>query len=589
MAADDQEIRAARLRAVFDQAPLTLGATLIIAGATAATLARPAGWRMAAAWLLLVALAAAARWMACRRFRRIQPDGWTVLRGWARIAVAGAGANGSLWGAASLALLPAPPEFRFFLAFVVGGLCAGTTAVNSAYFPAVVAYVLPATLPLIGLFVAQRSELGWISGGMVAVFAASLLQASRRAHGMFGRLVGMQIELSRQQGELRQANARLRREMQERREVEARLQHAQKMEAIGRLAGGIVHDFNNVVQTVQGAAERIEALAADPELQRLAATVDEAASRGAAVTRRLLAFARRGELRAESCDIVKVLRDAREMLASTLGPGISVVLDTPGTLPAVLADRAQLATVLVNLATNARDAMPAGGDVVFSAALAGAPPSALADGGYVLLSVTDGGTGMSAEVLARAAEPFFTTKPDGEGTGLGLAMARDFAEQSGGALDISSRVGAGTVVRLWLPVALAPVTLPSAQPAAGAGRLVLLVDDDAFVRDVLSEQLAARGYRVAVAATGEAALAIFAGGERASGLIVDFAMPGMDGTRLIREVRARVPGMPAILLTGSGEAAGELGLGVDNPENFVLLRKPVTTRRLVEALERVMG
>ena len=243
--------------------------------------------------------------------------------------------------------------------------------------------------------------------------------------------------------------------------TQARLAQAQRLEALGQLAGGIAHDFNNVLQAVQGGAGLIERRPSNAEsVARLARMILGAAERGTTITRRLLAFSRRGELRAEPVDTGTLLGSLREILAHTIGPAVEVRVEVAADLPPLLADRGQLETVLVNLATNARDAMDGAGTLLLAAEAETlreddgvGRPVGLKPGSYVRLSVSDTGAGMDAATLARASEPFFTTKPAGQGTGLGLAMARGFAEQSGGGLQIESAPGHGTTVRLWLPVA----------------------------------------------------------------------------------------------------------------------------------------
>ncbi len=254
--------------------------------------------------------------------------------------------------------------------------------------------------------------------------------------------------------------ARLGEEAAAREAAQARLARTRRLEALGQLTGGVAHDFANVLQAVQGgvrlAAGRLDR---DPAAVRhLLDLVGDAANRGASVTRRLLAFARRGELGVGRVDTAALLESLGEVLTHALGtPGLRIRVEAEPGLPQVLADRGELETVLVNLATNARDAMPKGGALTVAAAVEtvaeGAPPhpAGLRPGRYVRLSTGDTGIGMDAETLSHAAEPFFTTKPEGQGTGLGLAMAREFAEQAGGGFAISSQPGRGTTVTLWLP------------------------------------------------------------------------------------------------------------------------------------------
>ena len=378
-------------------------------------------------------------------------------------------------------------------------------------------------------------------------------------------------------------------------DAQARLVHVQRMEALGQLAGGIAHDFNNVLQAVQSGAALLERRNDDPEgVQRLAGMVLAAAGRGHAITRRLLAFSRRGELRAEAIDPAQVLSDLRDILIHTLGTRIEIRTAAAAPLPRMLADLSQLETVMINLATNARDAMPNGGRLTLDAASEhiGTPEAmqgvvALKPGGYVRLSIADTGCGMDAATLARACEPFYTTKALGEGTGLGLALARGFVEQSGGAMHIASVPDRGTIVTLWLPVTQAtpPVAVAPHGPATpvdtALGRL-LLVDDEAMVRDILSEEMEAAGYTVTSAPSGAAALAVLDSGERIDLLVTDLSMPGMDGLTLVREAQLRRPRLPAILLTGHATTAAEIAVGEAVSGTLSMLRKPIRGKHLAD-------
>jgi CheY-like chemotaxis protein len=323
------------------------------------------------------------------------------------------------------------------------------------------------------------------------------------------------------------------------------------------------------------------------------------------VTRRLLAFARKGELRAEALDPAVLLAGMQEVLEHTLGTGIQVRTDETAGLP-LLADKGQLETVLVNLAANARDAMPRGGTLTLSAAPEGvaeagtegrpAHEADLAPGRYVRLAVSDTGEGMAAEVLARASEPFFTTKDQGKGTGLGLAMARGFAEQSGGGFAIRSTPGAGTTVTLWLPAAQGTAARGTSASGGGAapqpaGRVrVLVVDDEDLVREVLAEGLEEHGYATQRAGSAAVALAMLDAGAGVDVLLTDYAMPGTDGLTLIGEARRRRPGLAAVLLTGNASGEVEARLAMDGMTGgaFSLLRKPVRADELAARLAAVL-
>jgi CheY-like chemotaxis protein len=323
-----------------------------------------------------------------------------------------------------------------------------------------------------------------------------------------------------------------------------------------------------------------------------------AAERGAAITKRLLAFARRGELQAERIEPAILIDEIRDVLAHTLGTTVTIRTVVPSCVPAVTADRGQLDTVLINLAANARDAMPDGGVLTLAAEAETVPadvrhPIGLPPGQYVRLTVADTGIGMDKPTLARATEPFFTTKPREHGTGLGLSMAKGFAEQSGGALDIESEPGHGTSIMLWLPAAEG--SMAAAQPAPSrvvkpqAPRRVLIVDDEAIVRDILTISLEDAGLSVLMAESGAAALALLDAGEAVDVLISDLSMPGMNGLVLIQEAQVRCPGLPAILLTGyMGGDDAKLALGGAMTGAFSLLRKPIGAAQVVERIEALL-
>ncbi|MGE0224522.1 MAG: ATP-binding protein [Acetobacteraceae bacterium] len=381
--------------------------------------------------------------------------------------------------------------------------------------------------------------------------------------------------------------------------AQVRAAHAERIHALGQLAGGISHDFNNILQTIQGGAALLLRRTQDgAEVERLARLILETASRGAAVTGRLLAFARREELHAEPVDAGTLLAGIGDVLIPALGAGVNLQLHATDGLPPMLADKGQLETVLVNLGTNARDAMPDGGTLTLSAdAEVVAPgtshPADLAPGHYIRLSVQDNGTGMDPATLARVTEPFFTTKPRGQGTGLGLPMARGFAEQSGGGLSIESTLGAGTVVRLWLPAATDsvphsdPDPKPPPTPQAIHGR-ILLVDDERMVRETLVAMLEESGFDVLACASGADALDLLRTTQPIDVLVTDLSMPGINGLALIRDAQDRRPGLPAVLLTGySGDTPHLSTEGT--PTSYALLRKPISAAQLVKAIKAALG
>jgi signal transduction histidine kinase/ActR/RegA family two-component response regulator len=439
----------------------------------------------------------------------------------------------------------------------------------------------------------------------------------RAPNGQATRLSGVTVEvtdrrqaqdaLTAAQDRLRLLNqdleAQVRREVEAREQAQSRLAQTQRLEALAQLSGGIAHDFNNVLQAITGSLALMQRRAGDAEVVRqLAGMASDAAARGGVITARLLSFARQGELQPVAVPAAPLLSNLRDMLEHMLGNGITLHLQADDSLPTLFADKGQLEAVLVNLALNARDAMPSGGELTISAQVETVAESevnrhGLAPGAFVHIAMTDTGVGMKPAVLARASEPFFTTKPVGQGTGLGLAMARGFAEQSGGALQLSSRDGEGTTVSIWLPVAPAQ-TAAESEPAergfAAGGPIpvrrerLLLVDDDPLVREVLAGQMEELGYRVTRAHSGPAALARLDAGEQPDIMITDYAMPGLNGAVLLAEARRRLPGLPVLLLTGFADNSLRLDMVEWDPNITLLLRKPVSSDALGKAASAVL-
>ena len=374
-------------------------------------------------------------------------------------------------------------------------------------------------------------------------------------------------------------------------EAQTRLAHAQRMEALGQLAGGIAHDFNNVLQAIEAAVDLLERRPDPQNLPRYLRMAREATKRGSAISRRLLSFSRRAELDPERVETERMLEDVAGVLRRTLSLDVTVAVDCLPDCPAVLADRRQLETSLLNLAANAREAMDGAGVLTLTArAEAAAEAQAsryqahLKPGAYVRIEISDTGRGMAPEVRARAVEPFFSTKPRGQGVGLGLSMARAFADQSGGALRIDSEPDQGASIAIWLPVARPAIVEPLAPAAEGRGSL-LLVDDDPLVRELVGEQLRCAGYSVTVCAEGRSAIERLDAGLAVDLLLTDFAMPEMSGVTLAREARKRRPELPVVVLTGYASEAADAAGDAD----FALLRKPIDRDALIGRVSALIG
>jgi len=391
--------------------------------------------------------------------------------------------------------------------------------------------------------------------------------------------------------------AKITRDLTERRDAQLALDRtrealfqSQKMEAVGQLTGGIAHDFNNLLTAIIGSLEIARRRATDASVIRLIDNALRGAERGSSLTQRMLMFARRQELDFRPVDIVALVHGMAELLERSLGPSVRVETRFPLGLPWVNTDSNQLEMALLNLAVNARDAMPEGGPVVITArpetiALA---HGRLQPGEYVCLSLTDTGEGMDEDTLAKAIDPFFTTKEVGKGTGLGLPMVHGLAEHSGGQLLLRSRKGQGTTAELWLPVAkktekAAEAEAPAQVPAKEHRRLiVLVVDDDPLVLTNMAAMLDDIGHRVFEAGSAREALTIL---RRESGIqlvITDQAMPQMTGMQLIEEIKDNWPDLPVILATGFAE----LPPGTDPRQ--ITLAKPFRQHDLASAVETAM-
>jgi signal transduction histidine kinase len=421
--------------------------------------------------------------------------------------------------------------------------------------------------------------------------ASPFLQLNRRLEELTKENTNRQHTEAQLQELNHELEAKVRTEITAREMAQERLAQAQRLEALGQLAAGIAHDFNNVLQAISGGLAMIQKRASDTasvrEFSRMAM---DAADRGATITGRLLSFARQGELRAEATNVGQLLTAVHEMLTPVLGVTIEMRIEFPDPSPWLYADRGQLETALVNLVINARDAMPNGGSVLVRAtsevvAEALPHPSAAAPGEYIRLDIIDTGLGMDAATLARASEPFFTTKPVGRGTGLGLAMARGFTGQSDGGFAITSARGQGTTVTLWFPevsgVSPEATREYEERPRTTAEVVrVLVVDDDVLVREVIVSQLEDQGYETVQASDGLAALAWLEKGGAVDLMVTDFAMPGMNGLALIKEVRRRGSLLPALLLTGYADATIQRAV---QESNTLLLRKPVRGDELIES------
>ena len=389
------------------------------------------------------------------------------------------------------------------------------------------------------------------------------------------------------------------RDVTERREAEKQreqLRQAQKMEAVGQLTGGLAHDFNNLLAIIIGNLDMLRELRADdPITDELVRDAQEAALRGADLTRRLLAFSRRQPLQPERADINEVIGSIVKLLTRTLGENITIELALAANTWPVLIDRGQFEAVIANLATNARDAMPRGGTLLIDTRNGrldeayAAAHTEVTSGEYVVVEVSDSGNGMPPDILSRIFEPFFTTKELGKGTGLGLSMVFGFMKQSGGHITVYSEQGKGTTFRLYLPRLIegpaSPVDQPQEKIYGGGSETILVVEDNAGLRRIVMRQLRDAGYQVLEAQDAEAAMAVIDSPVPIHLLLTDIVMPGaMDGRDLARVAVARRPTLKVLLTSGFPDAR----LGSTTSRTGRLLSKPYRKEELRRAVREVL-
>ena len=420
-------------------------------------------------------------------------------------------------------------------------------------------------------------------------------EARERLHELSGaenRLMTLNSTLEDRIGrrtvELARANNQLMQEIAERARAQAALVQSQKMEAVGQLTGGIAHDFNNLLTVIGGNLEMIQRRTTDQRVGNLAGMALQASNRAAKLTRQLLAFSRTQRLSLKPVDINTLLRGMDDLLDRTIGPLHSVekVLDPTG--PWAMADANQVELAVLNLVINGRDAMPTGGLLKVSSRTS-AQAGDLAKGDYVVIAVADQGVGIPAAHMDKVFDPFFTTKPIGKGTGLGLSQVYGIAQQSGGTARIDSVEGKGATVEIWLPLTQAPREEEVAGPAPAADLMgaqvrVLLVEDDEGVRRFIAESLEMLGYSVVAAAHGREGL------ERLEEalpelMIIDYAMPGLNGVQVAEAARARAPGLPIILATGYADMEAVHKVF----DETHILKKPFQINDLHQAVRRALA
>jgi signal transduction histidine kinase/CheY-like chemotaxis protein len=595
--APEIEIYTAQIRAVYEHIPMVLAVNIVNSALVALVLAsymEQTRWWIFFGSVVALTGVRAAGW-SCFRYYYKAPEN---TRFWAILATAGSALSGLLWGIFSTLLLPDNIVEQTFFAFVVGGMCAGALVSLSYYLPAYIAYTYSSALPLAAGFLLEGRTVYVAMGCMAVVFVAAITFAAHHFNRAFVSGLRLNLDLSERTDELIVVNTRLQAEITQREAAESQLHQARKMEAVGQLTGGIAHDFNNLLTAVLGNIELIEqAGQGDQErIRRLAAAARHAAERGATLTQRLLAFSRRQALRPQNTDVNQLVSAISDLLRSTLGERIAIATILPSGLWPAFVDPNQLENTLINLALNARDAMPGGGtltietgNVYLDERYKAAHPDEDV-GEYVMLAVTDTGTGMSAEVIERAFEPFFTTKPSGSGTGLGLSQVYGFVGQSKGHITLESEPGTGTSVKIYLPrlagMEQTAVKTPVGRELAPMRATVLVVEDDNDVREYIVSALTQLGHSVLQAREPGAALSVIDCHPEVDILVTDIGLPGISGRQLADEARRRRGGIRTLFISGYAEDA-VLHDRVFEPD-VELLSKPFTMSSLAQKIGQVL-
>ena len=501
-----------------------------------------------------------------------------------------------------------PDRLSFRVAAAVGALASesiGSTVANRPDTPP--GYVLEQARPVV--VTDYRTEhrynvpQAYVSAGLVSALAVPLLDR--------GRIVGALTVRSREAKRFGDDEVHFLESMSnllatslQRAHSEEALNHAQRLESVGQLTGGIAHDFNNLLTVIQGnlqVLEELPTLAADAHAQQLVGAAARASRRGAELTSKLLAFSSRQVLQPSSIDIGAMLASLANMLRRTLDQRIRIEVEVEPDCPAVFADAGQLESAMLNIAINARDAMPDGGTLRFRAERVASLDNHLRaeldnpgaqDDDFVAISIADSGSGMSDEVKERAFEPFFTTKEAGRGTGLGLSTVYGFVKQSNGAVAIDSAAGIGTTLRLYIPRAgqatAAAATGADASRPLRAGLRVLLVEDDAEVRSVVENFLRTLQCSVTAAASAEEALPLLSPDAPFDLLLSDISLgPGLRGTELALQAQAQQPKLAVLLM--SGYSSELIDADRTSPASWELLRKPYSRDELAGAIARVVG
>jgi len=581
------ESYAEQLRLLFRQAPIALAVNLAIAATVAAVLAPIAG-----TWPVIIWFASMLT-VICFRYAVYQwyshPE-WLKgsVRRWDTFSILGAGLTGSIWGIGGALLLPPQTVQQVFVVLTIGGMCTGAVVLHSSHFPTLFSFVLPATVPVAARFILEGTPSQVGLGGMMLVFAGALSVAGYNHNRCLVEALRLKLDLARYARDLESTNARLLRESSERRAAQEMLRQTEKMNALGQLTGGLAHDFNNLLTVIMRGLGLLRSSAKDERSSRGLSAAIEAAARAAKLTHSLLSFARRQQFKVELENVNRLIGGFDNVLRNAISERVA--------LQPCRVDPSYFQTALLNLVLNARDALPSGAGTVtietqnarVNAREAARYPE-LKPGDYVTVAVIDDGVGMPPEVMARAFEPFYTTKGVGAGTGLGLSQVYGFVTQSGGSVKITSVPNEGTVVLMLLPAERERPQIGSetetnfGADSAKVEATVMVLEDDALLRSLVAEDLTDLGYRVLTAEDGQSALAQLRRGEAVDLLLSDLVMPKENGDEIAIQAVDLRPNLKVLLMSGYSPARHE------NALRFPFLRKPFQQDELAEAVRNVLA
>jgi len=604
--ATDAAVQADQIRTLYSQSLAIFAVSPLTATIVAAVLWPSSNRQLLTAWVTTMTVVIIVRAVLRRRYLRAQPSTEETAT-WARRLVWGAFVTGLLWGlGGALFYDPRGLVPQLVLVFAIGGMVAGASGTLALHLPAFLAFAASTILPVVVRLFAEGDVPHIAMGGLGIVYGLAMWLVASNSHFAVTEALRLRFEnrelleqLTAAQISLEETNQTLEQRVAERgaaleRQTEA-LRDAQRMESVGLLAGGVAHDFNNLLTVVLGSVELLLADTRNPEDRSRLAEVKSAANRGATLVSQLLAFSRRQVMLRKVLDLNAVVNDVRPLLTHLIGEHIELVVSLARTPLYVEADPTQLQQTIINLATNARDAMPDGGTLTIATEFIDGVPNGTTFSArrYVTLSVRDTGVGMDAATKRLAFDPFFTTKDVGRGTGLGLASVYGIVEQSGGHVHVDSEPGRGSCFRIFLPCVAVETSEATDVPAAaiappvGAAHpaTIILVEDETLVREITARVLGRAGYTVLEAQDGEEALQMV---RRHAGhidlVITDVVMARLGGLELARRVAGEQPGLPILLMSGYNSEE----MPADDP-TISFLQKPFTPNALLQTVSALLA